>query len=84
MGDPLRQPGAGLTTHAYLWAAAPAGNILFYSVATGQDLDELERLGGVSHQYLSHRDEAGPMLAEVARRFGARHWRSSSVSVTPP
>jgi hydroxyacylglutathione hydrolase len=66
------EPFPGLTTHAYLWRSPRAGNILFYSVASDRDFAQLERLGGVAHQYLSHRDEAGPMLLEVHRRFGAR------------
>jgi hydroxyacylglutathione hydrolase len=65
-------PLPGLTTHAYLWTPSNGENVLFYSVATDRDLDEIERLGGVAHQYLSHRDEASPMLDEIARRFGAR------------
>ena len=61
-------PFPGLTTHAYLWTPA---NVLFYSVGTDGDFDELAGLGGVNHQYLSHRDEAGPMLKRIAERFGA-------------
>ena len=65
-------PSPGLTTHAYLWTPASAGNTLFYSVATDRDFDHFEQLGGISHQYLSHRDEAGPMLAALQSRFGAQ------------
>jgi hydroxyacylglutathione hydrolase len=64
-------PFPGLTTHAYLWQE-PAGNILFYSPASDADFDAIETLGGVSAQYLSHLDEAGPMLARIADRFGSR------------
>jgi hydroxyacylglutathione hydrolase len=64
-------PFPGLTTHAYLWRG-PSGNILFYSPASDADFDAIEELGGVSAQYLSHLDEAGPMLARVADRFGSR------------
>jgi hydroxyacylglutathione hydrolase len=64
-------PFPGLTTHAYLWRG-PSGNILFYSPASEADFDAIEALGGVSAQYLSHLDEAGPMLARVAERFGSR------------
>jgi hydroxyacylglutathione hydrolase len=64
-------PFPGLTTHAYLWRG-PNGNILFYSPATDADFGAFEELGGVSAQYLSHLDEAGPMLARVADRFGSR------------
>lgn len=65
-------PFPGLTTHAYLWTGGPDGNVLFYSTATDADFDRIEELGGIAHQYLSHRDEAGPMLAQISRRFGAR------------
>jgi glyoxylase-like metal-dependent hydrolase (beta-lactamase superfamily II) len=68
----IDNPFPGLTTHAYLWTGGPTGNVLFYGTATEHDFDGIEELGGVSHQYLSHRDEAGPMLARLAARFGAR------------
>lgn len=61
-------PFPGLTTHAYLWTPA---NVLFYSPGTDADFDALDALGGVAHQYLSHRDEAGPMLARISARFGS-------------
>jgi hydroxyacylglutathione hydrolase len=64
-------PFPGLTTHAYLWRG-PSGNILFYSPASDADFGAIEALGGVSAQYLSHVDEAGPMLARVAERFGSQ------------
>lgn len=65
-------PFPGLTTHAYLWTGGPTGNVLFYSTATDSDFDAIADLGGVTDQYLSHLDEAGPMLGEIARRFGSR------------
>ncbi|MDW5609690.1 MBL fold metallo-hydrolase [Mycolicibacterium sp. D5.8-2] len=61
-------PFPGLTTHAYLWSPA---NILFYSPAGDAEFDALAELGGVNDQYLSHRDEAGPMLARITERFGS-------------
>jgi len=64
-------PTPGLTTHAYLWRR-PTGNVLFYSPATTADFDEIDELGGVAAQYLSHLDEAGPNLACIADRFGSR------------
>src|ERR1044072_7216230 len=64
-------PFPGLTTHAYLWRA-PSGNVLFYSPASDADFDDIAELGRVSAQCLSHLDEAGPMLACVADRFGSR------------
>lgn len=60
-------PFPGLTTHAYLWTSSR--NILFYSVASDAEFDELDRLGGIDDQYLSHQDEAGPLLAAISERF---------------
>ncbi|MGV0746283.1 MBL fold metallo-hydrolase [Mycolicibacterium sp. XJ870] len=68
-------PFPGLTTHAYLWKAdghRPSSNALFYCPASDADFAAIESLGGVDDHYLSHQDEAGPMLARVADRFGAR------------
>ena len=65
-------PFPGLTTHAYLWTGGQDGNVLFYGTQTDADFDELAALGGVAHHYLSHRDEASPMLSRIAERFGAR------------
>lgn len=59
-------PFPGLTTHAFLWTGR---NALFYSTATDDDFPALEELGGVADQYLSHRDEAGPLLAKIADHF---------------
>jgi glyoxylase-like metal-dependent hydrolase (beta-lactamase superfamily II) len=64
-------PLPGLTTHAYLWRR-PDGNVLFYSPATDADFPALDELGGVTAQYLSHLDEAGPNLARIAEHFGSR------------
>ena len=65
-------PFAGLTTHAYLWTPSSGSNVLFYAPGDDADFDHMKELGGVAHQYLSHRDEAGPALEMVARRFGAQ------------
>lgn len=59
-------PFPGLTTHAYLWTKT---NALFYSPTTDAEFDDLKALGGIADQYLSHRDEAGPMLEAIARQF---------------
>jgi hydroxyacylglutathione hydrolase len=59
-------PFPGLTTHAFLWTTR---NVLFYSTLTDADFAAIDDLGGVADQYLSHRDEAGPMLARIAERF---------------
>jgi hydroxyacylglutathione hydrolase len=67
----MDSPFPGLTTHAYLWRRL-AGNVLFYSPATDADFDAIDALGGVTAQYLSHQDEAGPNLNRIADRFGRR------------
>lgn len=64
-------PFPGLTTHSYLWTA-DGSNALFYCPASDADFAALDSLGGVDDHYLSHQDEAGPMLARVAERFGSR------------
>lgn len=65
-------PFPGLNTHAYLWTPPTGENVLFYSPGDDTDFDALDELGGVAHQYLSHQDEAGPLLTRIADRFGAR------------
>lgn len=64
-------PDGGPHTHAYLWTGGPDGNVLFYSTAGTADFDEMERLGGVAHQYLSHQDEVSGVLRDIGERFGA-------------
>ncbi|WP_228822504.1 MBL fold metallo-hydrolase [Nocardia farcinica] len=64
-------PG-GPRTHAYLWTPPSGGNILFYSPGDEGPFEGVAALGGVERQYLSHQDEAGPMLRAVADRFGSR------------
>ncbi|WP_102145025.1 MBL fold metallo-hydrolase [Mycobacterium hubeiense] len=70
-------PFPGLTTHSYLWTPPSGQNVLFYSPGNDAEFDDLQKLGGVARQYLSHQDEAGPTLAAVAERFGARLYASA-------
>lgn len=65
-------PFPGLTTHAYLWTPADGPNALFYAPGNDAEFDTLHKLGGVARQYLSHQDEAGPILGRIAEAFGAR------------
>lgn len=64
-------------TNAYL-LTRPTGNLLIYGLGYGEsegrgdDLDQIEHLGGVVVQLLSHRDEASPSLNVVRERFGSR------------
>lgn len=81
--------GDGPTTHAYLWTPASGNNVLFYNVGTEADFAEIEELGGIDFQYLSHQDEINGMLTTIAERFGARLQASSReadlvAAVRPP
>src|SRR6516164_3144235 len=64
-------PFAGVTSHAYL-LVRDTGNILFYSSGLKDEFQHIRELGGITHQYLSHRDEAGPALAEIKELFGSK------------
>lgn len=63
-------PFPGLTTHAYLWTPPTGDNVLFYNTVDAAEFDELDGLGGIAHQYLSHQDEVGPSLVAIGDRFG--------------
>ena len=64
-------PFAGVTSHAYL-LVRDTGNVLFYSSGLKHEYRQLRELGGIAYQYLSHRDEAGPALAEIKELFGSK------------
>lgn len=64
-------PFPGLKTHAYL-LTRPDGNVLFYNTGHISELDEMDRLGGVAWHYLSHKDELGDTLNNIAERFGSK------------
>jgi hypothetical protein len=64
--------GDSTSTHAYLLTRAD-GNVLLYGTSGyPEDMDKIERLGGITRQYLSHRDEAGPGLLVIKKRFGCK------------
>ncbi len=63
--------GPDVSTRAYLWRR-DSGNVLFYNTGLPDELDAIERLGGVAWHYLSHRDEVAPSLATIHQRFGAQ------------
>ncbi len=64
-------PSSGLTTHAYLLLRSE-GNILFYGSGRPDDHERIQDLGGLTRQYLSHRDEAGPPLVRIRQMFGSK------------
>ena len=64
-------PFFGVTSHAYL-LVRDTGNILLYSSGLHEEHQHIQKLGGITHQYLSHSDEAGPALAEIKKLFGSK------------
>lgn len=60
-----------LNTHAY-FLRRPGGNVLFYNTSNPDDLDDIEGLGGIRYQLLTHRDEASPSLNDIRDRFGSQ------------
>jgi glyoxylase-like metal-dependent hydrolase (beta-lactamase superfamily II) len=63
-------PFAGVTSHAYLLTRKD-GNVLFYGTGIHDELQHIKDRGGIVRQYLSHRDEAGPALADIKQAFGS-------------
>lgn len=63
-------PFPGLTTHAYL-LLRKEGNVLFYGSGRPDDHQSIQDLGGITRQYLSHRDEAGSPLVHIRQLFGS-------------
>jgi hydroxyacylglutathione hydrolase len=67
----VEHPFHGVNTHAYL-LVQETGNILFYSSGMREEYPQIKALGGIVYQYLSHRDEVGPALAEIKELFGSK------------
>ena len=63
-------PFPNAVTHAY-FLKREGGNVLFYSSGISEDLQQIQELGGIIRQYLSHRDEAGQPLVEIKQMFGS-------------
>lgn len=63
-------PFPGLKTHAYL-LIRDDGNVLFYNTGHSHEIARMAELGGVARQYLSHEDELGETLNEIADVHGA-------------
>lgn len=62
-----------LKTRAYV-ITRPDGNLLIYSTGHEDEHAAIAELGGITRQYLSHVDEAGPALAAIRSRFGSELW----------
>ena len=52
----------------------PDGNVLFYSTGDEGDLAQIEGLGGIRYQLLTHRDEAAPSLEAHQGTIRLQHW----------
>ncbi|MDO5638748.1 MAG: MBL fold metallo-hydrolase [Neisseria sp.] len=68
---PTEHPFPGVNTHAYL-LTQENGNILFYSASLRQEQPQIQALGGIACQFLSHKHEAGPALARIKQSFGSK------------
>ena len=66
-----RYSSGSLNTYAYL-LIRETGNVLFYNTADSSDLDNIDTLGGISYQLLTHRDESGSSLQRIKERFCSR------------
>ena len=66
----LEKPFTDLNTHAYV-LTRQEGNVLFYNTSNAANIEQIRELGGITHQYLSHRHEAGPSLAIIKDTFGS-------------
>jgi hypothetical protein len=67
----VEHPFHGVNTHAYL-LVQETSNVLFYSSGMRVDYPQIQSLGGIAYQYVSHRDEVGPALAEIKNLFGSK------------
>lgn len=59
-----------VTAHAYL-LLREQGNVLFYNTSHSDELQEIRRHGGMSHQFLGHWHEAGTSLKTIKQMFGS-------------
>ena len=66
----LYRPFSFLKTQSYL-LCTDMGNALLYNTGIEKELDEIERLGGISSQYLTHRHESGKNLKKIKERFNS-------------
>ena len=62
--------GPEMSTHAYLLIKG-TGNVMFYSSGLSDEYQNIIELGGISRQYLSHRDEGGVALLHIKQLFGS-------------
>lgn len=66
----LEKPFGGVHTHAY-FLKCEEGNVLIYNTSSESDIEQINELGGIKFQYLSHRDEIGDSLIKIRNKFGS-------------
>lgn len=78
----LYKSGA-LSSHAY-YLKTSQGGVLLYNTGDKVDLDEMNTLGGIDYQLLTHRDESTPSQAMIREKFGCKlvcsEYESPSIS----
>ena len=67
----LETPFAGVQTHAYLLLSSKC-NVLLYNTGHADEIQHIAKLGGITYQCLSHRDETGKSLQSIKGKFGSR------------
>ena len=60
-----------LSSHAY-YLKTPKGGVLLYNTGDRADLDEIDSLGGIDYQLLTHRDESAPSQKTIRERFHSK------------
>ena len=67
----LQNPFPGLNTHAY-FIKRSEGNVLVYNTSNASDLRQIQALGGMATQFISHRHESGHSLGPIKAMFNSR------------
>lgn len=56
--------------------------MLIYNTSHDAELEQIEELGGVKYQFLSHRDEAGKSLVRIKDKFKSElHYHEKEASI---
>ena len=58
-------------THAY-FLKCEEDNVLIYNTGHQEEINHIEKLGGIKYQFLSHRDETGATLKSIKERFSSK------------
>lgn len=58
-------------THGY-FLQCEQGNVLIYNTGHHDEINHIAELGGITYQYLSHRDETGDTLKSIKEKFSSK------------